>query len=95
MQHTINEMIGHMSHSYQQLARVLEAERHICVRMAQVVHALPDQSPAFGGHSGVLKSCQGMNKNIVSYLNSIAELEETLAEQLASVMRELEAPDEE
>ena len=95
MQQLLDEMIEHLSISHQQLARVLEAERHVAVRMAQVIHAMPDQHPDFGGMEGLLERSQTVGKNVVSYLNGIADLQESLAEHLAAVLKEMDGADEE
>ncbi|MBW7458498.1 nucleoside-diphosphate sugar epimerase [Paenibacillus sepulcri] len=95
MQHIVTEMIEHMSRSHEQMARVMEAERHVAVRMAQIVHALPDQHPNFGGVSELMEQSQSVSKNLVAYLNSIAELQETMAATLTTVMKELGGEDEE
>jgi hypothetical protein len=89
MQQLIDEVVEHLSMSHQQLARILEAERHIAVRMAQIVHAVPDQHPDLGGFDGLLEGAQAVGKNLVAYLNGIAELQETLAEHLTVIVKEL------
>lgn len=68
MQNKIDEIITHMSHSHQQMARVLEAERHMAVRMSQIIHDLPDSDLEFDGVSGIIESSGQINKNIVAYL---------------------------
>ncbi|WP_219838449.1 nucleoside-diphosphate sugar epimerase [Paenibacillus sp. R14(2021)] len=95
MQHIVTEMVEHMSHSHEQMARVLEAKRHVAVRMAQLVHALPDQHPGFGGFDKLMDNSQAVTKNVVAYLNSIAELQESLAMTISAVMREFANEDEE
>ncbi|CAM4332635.1 nucleoside-diphosphate sugar epimerase [Paenibacillus tarimensis] len=95
MQQLVNEVIGHLSVSQQQLARVLEAERHVAVRVAQVVNSLPDTHPDFGGFEGLMESSSTVCKSVVSYLNGLADLQETLADHLASIMKEMEGTEEE
>ncbi|MBE9916001.1 nucleoside-diphosphate sugar epimerase [Paenibacillus donghaensis] len=95
MQNKIDEIIIHMSHSHQQMARVLEAERHMAVRMSQIIHDLPDSDPEFDGVSGIIESSGQINKNIVAYLGGIADLEEALAETLNHVVKELGINEEE
>ncbi|MET3850784.1 phosphopantetheinyl transferase [Paenibacillus sp. OAE614] len=58
MQSKIDEMLTHMSHSKQQMARVLDAERQVAVRMAQIIHDLPDEHPEFDGVSGLIDKFQ-------------------------------------
>lgn len=95
MQKKVTEMMEHMSHSNRQLARVLEAERHVTVRLSEIVQALPDENPEFGGIPGLLNNSQALAQNIVAYLNSFADLQETIAAQLSFVIRELKDADEE
>ncbi|GGF98819.1 nucleoside-diphosphate sugar epimerase [Paenibacillus abyssi] len=95
MQHLVNEIVEHLSKSHQQLARVLEAERHVVVRMANNVHALPDHNPDFNGVAGLLENSQFVTKSIVGYLNSLAELEEAIADNLSHIIRELDHDEEE
>ncbi|MGM0882636.1 MAG: nucleoside-diphosphate sugar epimerase [Bacillota bacterium] len=94
MQKTVTEIMEHMSHSNRQLARVLEAERHVTVRLSEIVQALPDKNPEFSGIPGILDNSQAVAQNIVAYLNSFADLQETIAAQLTFVIRELKEADE-
>ncbi|MEF2967933.1 nucleoside-diphosphate sugar epimerase [Paenibacillus sp. M1] len=95
MEQKITEIIVHMSHSHQQMARVMDAERQVAVRMAQIVHAIPDQEPAFEGTSGLLANTGRVNKSVISYLNAIADLQEAMAENLGYVVKEMRGLDEE
>lgn len=95
VQHIVTEMIEHMSRSHEQIARVMEAKRHVAVRMAQMVQALPDQHPTFDGLSGLMESSQAVTRNVIAYLNSIAELQETIAHTITSIMKEIDDEDEE
>lgn len=95
MQHKVTEMIEHMSHSHEQMARVLEAKRHVAVRMAQIVQNLPDQHPAFGGVGELMEHSQAVTKSVVSYLHGLAELQESMAVTISAVMKELAGEDEE
>ncbi|MNO27221.1 hypothetical protein D3C76_170920 [compost metagenome] len=95
MEDKITEIIVHLSHSHQQMARVIDAERHVSVRMAQIVHAIPDHEPAFDGVSGMLENTGLVNKSVVSYLNAIADLEEAMAENLGLVIKEMRDQGEE
>lgn len=95
MKHLVNEMIEHMSSSHQHLARVLEAKRHVAVRMAQIVHSLPDQHPEFDGLGGLMDNAHRVTKNVINYLRSIAELQEMMADNLSHIFRELDGNEEE
>ncbi|RUT29150.1 nucleoside-diphosphate sugar epimerase [Paenibacillus zeisoli] len=95
MEQKITDLIVHMSHSHQQMARVIDAERQVAVRMAQIVHDLPDSEPSFDGIDGLMENAGRVNKNVVSYLNALADLQEALAENLGLVIKEMNAEDEE
>lgn len=95
MEQKITDMIIHMSHSHGQIARIIDAERQIAVRIAQIIHAIPDAEPAFDGTDGLIENTGRINKSVVSYLNSIADLEEAMAENLGLVIKELKDQDEE
>ena len=89
MQNRITEMIVHMSNSHLHMATVIDAKRHVAVRMSQLIHALPDQHPNFEGVSGLIESSGMVTKSLVSYLNTIADLQEAMAENLTHVMKEI------
>lgn len=95
MQNKVTEIIVHLANSQKHMASVIEAKRHVAVRMAQIIHAIPDQQPSFDGVSGLLEGSGMITKSIVSYLNSIAELQEAIAENLTHVMREMNEQQEE
>jgi len=95
MQQLIDEVVEHLSMSHQQMARILEADRHIAVRMAQIVQAVPDQHPDLGGFDGLLEGAQAIGKNLVAYLNGLAEMQETLADHLTVIVKELDGGESE
>ena len=89
MQNKITDIIVHISNSQQHMASIIEAKRHVAVRMAQIIHAIPDQHPNFEGVNGLIEGSGMITKNIVSYLNVIADLQEAMAENLTHVMKEI------
>ncbi|MFP4978929.1 nucleoside-diphosphate sugar epimerase [Paenibacillus sp. CN-4] len=95
MQNQITKVLQHMAHTHEQMARILDAERHVAVRMAQIVHDLPAEDPDFGDSAGLIESAGQVNKNIIAYLNAIADLEEALADQVGRVIKEMNGTDEE
>ncbi|WMT40199.1 nucleoside-diphosphate sugar epimerase [Paenibacillus sp. D2_2] len=95
MEEKITEIIVHMSHSHQQMARVMDAERQVVVRMSQIVHAIPDVLPEFDGVPGLIANTGRVNKSVISYLNVIADLQEAMAENLGLVLKEMRSQDEE
>ncbi|WEK53351.1 MAG: nucleoside-diphosphate sugar epimerase [Candidatus Cohnella colombiensis] len=95
-QELLTEIVTHLSHSHQQMARIIHAKREVSVRMAQLVDALPDAHPQLNGLPGLLDNSGQVTKSIIAYLNSLADLEEAVAESLTHVMKAMEnAGDEE
>ncbi|TYA10885.1 nucleoside-diphosphate sugar epimerase [Paenibacillus faecis] len=95
MEQKISEIIVHMSNSHQQMARIIDAEREVAVRMAQIVHAIPDGESVFEGTPGLLENTGRVNKSVISYLNAIADLQEAMAENLGLVLKETRGQEEE
>lgn len=95
MQNHITHILQHMAHTHEQMARILDAERHVAVRLSQIVHDLPDAEPDFGDVAGLIESAGGVNKNITAYLNAFADLQEAMAEQVGRVIKELNGQEEE
>ncbi|ASR46122.1 nucleoside-diphosphate sugar epimerase [Paenibacillus kribbensis] len=95
MHNEVDDLLVHISHSQQQMSRLLDAERQVVVRMAQIIHELPDEEPRFDGIPGILESSAQVNKSIVAYLNGIADLQEAMAEMLVRVVKETAYPEEE
>ncbi|MGO4371984.1 nucleoside-diphosphate sugar epimerase [Paenibacillus sp. 2TAB19] len=96
MQNYINEMVEHMAQSSAELARILEAEKHVAVRMSDIVQVIPDLRPSFdGGVSAIVENSLAVSQNLVAYLNSIADLQETIASHLSIIIRELKVAEEE
>ncbi|MEC0203603.1 nucleoside-diphosphate sugar epimerase [Paenibacillus lautus] len=111
MEKKIDDMVEHLSHSQQQLARILKAQRHAAVRMAQIIHSLPNHEiqaseepnsrgggPSLGGQllggrsSG--SQVEQVNSSITAYLNAMADLQQTSADSLEIVMKELRATEQ-
>ncbi len=96
MHELLTEIVVHLSRSHQQMARILDAKRQVTVRMAQLVQALPDLHPQLNGLDGLLDSSGNVTKSVVSYLNSLADLQEAVAESMTHVVKAMgESVDEE
>lgn len=87
MQELLTEIVVHLSRSHQQMARILDAKRQVTVRMAQLVQALPDENPQFNGLDGLLDSSSQVTKSVISYLNSLADLQEAVADSMTNVVK--------
>lgn len=105
MENKINDMVEHLSHSQQQMARIFEAQRHAAVRMAQIIHSLPNHQlrpPNIHSlpnrqlqSSDETKSSEGqveqVNGSIAAYLNAMADMQQMVADTLEVAMKELRA----
>ncbi|GAB2694344.1 nucleoside-diphosphate sugar epimerase [Paenibacillus thermoaerophilus] len=95
MQQRITDMIVHMTNSNRELARILEANAEIAVRMAQNIHAIPDRGHTFADPDTLAQNAMELTRSVTSYLNSLAALEEAMAEQLGPILKELADDDDE
>lgn len=89
MQQIVTEIIEHMSHSQRHLARMLEAERDVTLKMSELVQALPDNRSNAGETEELMDQAQLLTQSVITYLASLADLQEILALQLRHIMREL------
>ncbi|WP_256759867.1 nucleoside-diphosphate sugar epimerase [Cohnella sp. WQ 127256] len=95
MQELLTEIVVHLSKSHQHMARILDAKRHVAVRMAHLVQMLPDENPQFTDLDGILNSSSNVTKNVVSYLNSLADFQEAVADSLTNVVKAMGTPEDE
>ncbi|RUS44646.1 nucleoside-diphosphate sugar epimerase [Cohnella sp. AR92] len=95
MQELMTEIVVHLSHSHQQMARILDAKRHVAVRMAQMIQTLPDEHPQLNGLEGLLESSSQVTKSVISYVNGLADLQEAMADSLTQIVKALADTDEE
>lgn len=95
MQQRITNLIAHMANSHAEMAKIIEAARHVSVQMAHLVHAIPDKQMNFQGVESLTGHSMDISKSVTSYLNGLAEMEEAIADHLSCIMRELNPSDEE
>ncbi|MFD0869745.1 Uncharacterised protein [Chlamydia abortus] len=95
MQSRVTAIIEHMAKSHGELADIIESARYITVNMAQVIEAIPDVQMNFQGVEAVTQHSLGVTKNLTSYLNILADLQEAIADNLTVVMKEIEPAGEE
>lgn len=95
MQRQLDHIIEYMSISQLEMAKILDAQRHIAVLAGQFIHDIPHETPSFGDMETLMDNSLHVTKNIAAYLNSLADLADTLAENLTIVMKEIDSPDEE
>jgi hypothetical protein len=92
MEQHVTNAIHYMSRSQVEMAKVLEEQRHVAVHMCQVIQKIPNR-PSFNTLEGICKNSIAVKENIAAYLNSLADLEEAIAENLGHVMKELAPPE--
>ncbi|WP_281889187.1 nucleoside-diphosphate sugar epimerase [Paenibacillus sp. YYML68] len=95
MQQKVTEILAHMATSQQEIANILEAKRQVAVRMAQQVHDIPPEQPAFEDVETLTYNAMNVSKSIAAYLNGLSDLSDALADNLAYVLKELETPSDE
>nr|WP_221468805.1 nucleoside-diphosphate sugar epimerase [Cohnella thailandensis] len=77
------------------MARIMDSKRQIAVRMAHMIQLLPDEHPELDGLKGLLSSSSQVSKSVIAYLNSLAELEEAMADSLTQLIKANDDSDEE
>ncbi|CAH1229928.1 hypothetical protein PAECIP111891_06576 [Paenibacillus allorhizoplanae] len=95
MEERVTQIISHIAASHSQTGRILETHRHVSTQMAAIAGDLPDSHPEFAGLDMLQKRALQLTKNVTTYLNSLAELEEAMAMQTELVMKEIHVTDEE
>lgn len=80
-------MIHHLSQSYAQLARILEANKQAAVRASELICGISDANAGLGGTEGVLDGASQVTKSVIAYLNGLAELEDSLAGSLLNIVK--------
>lgn len=86
-QELLTEIVIHLSHSHQQMARILSAKRQVTVRMAQLIDVLPNEHPHLNGLNGLVDGSMEVTKSVISFLNSLADLEEAVADSMTHVLK--------
>lgn len=94
MEHKVTEFISYLARSHQELARIIEAKKDVVVNLGRLICAIPDDHDASNQYEAVIQNSQNVTKSLSSYLNSLADLEEALADNLSHVFKELQGNDE-
>jgi methyl-accepting chemotaxis protein len=89
VQNQITEMIHHMANSQEQMANIIEAKRHVVVHLSSLNHQVSTVDPNLGEIQSLMEHSLLITKSVTAYLNSLADLEDALAENLSSVMKEM------
>lgn len=88
MEEYVTRTLAHMAESQQHLERILRAKRDVVVHLSDLITVLPDVDVSFCNKDDMYEQCSDLTTNLVSYLNSIGEFEEALAENLSIVVKE-------
>jgi methyl-accepting chemotaxis protein len=89
VQNQITEMVHHMANSHEQMANIIEAKRHVAVHLSSLNHQISQADPNMGEIQSLMEHSLLVTKSITSYLNSLADLEDALAENLICIMKEM------
>jgi len=89
----VNNVIGHISESQLEMAKILEAQRYIVLHTARFIHDIPHENPSFETVEALTENTLHVTKNVAAYLNSLAELTDALGDNLLLVLKEVDLPD--
>ncbi|GIP39137.1 hypothetical protein J31TS4_24170 [Paenibacillus sp. J31TS4] len=92
MERKITRAIHYMANSHLHLARLLEAKRSEAEQAARLLIAIPHDKNA--DPDGMMEQSMVVAKSVGGYLNSLADLEFALADNLAFVIKELNQEEE-
>jgi hypothetical protein len=95
VQEKVTSIIAHMSVSHMHMARIIEAKRGMVAHTAGLTYAVPDNETTFSGTAVVTGFVLEVSKMTASYLSSLADLEDAIADNLSEVMKELNEKSEE
>jgi len=84
-----------MAKSHRELARILGAKREVAVRAAGLISYIPNEHGGADGPEAAAEQSGAVTKSLTAYLNSLADLEEALAENLSTIIKELQAHEDE
>lgn len=93
MQKQLTQIIEHMANSQTEMAKILESQRHIIYHAARIIDDIPHDNPSFGDTDTLTDNALNVTKSMAAYLNSLADLEDILADNLMLVLKAVENPD--
>lgn len=95
MEQRVTKIISHIAASHREMSKILATHRSVSTQMATIASDIPDSHPNFEGVGMLQEQALQLTKNITAYLNSLANLEEAIAQQTEIVMKEMKDPDDE
>ncbi|ALS23326.1 hypothetical protein [Paenibacillus naphthalenovorans] len=93
MHQQATSIIEHMASSHWEMSKILESERHVAVRMAELVHEIPEYNPTFDDIPALMEGSLLVTKNVAAYLNSLADLSDAIGDNLNLIMKEQRSSD--
>lgn len=92
----MSEMLENMAQSHDELSRILHSTREIAIHLAvQLVKGKATVRSTFASHNETISRSLDIAVNVTSYLNSIGDLQEALAENLEPIIEGLQDHSEE
>jgi len=96
MEKQLAQLLEHVAKAHEELSRILQSTREIAMHTADhIVGELPDHNLTFGGQEVILTHALDLAGNVTSYLNSLGDLQEALADSLEPVMEQLQGQSDE
>jgi hypothetical protein len=96
MEQYIESKLHAMAKAQEQLARLVAAESRMVLHMAGLAREIPGEAQPFvGGSAEFPRTAKLMTKQLSAYLQTVAELEEALADNLSLAVKELRIAEEE
>ncbi len=91
MEKQVSEILEQMAKSHDELSRILHSTREIAVHLAvQLVNEIPNENASFRSQDAIMRRSLDIAVNVTSYLNSIGDLQEALAENLEPIIEGLQ-----
>ncbi|MDF2671577.1 MAG: hypothetical protein K0R67_3883, partial [Paenibacillus sp.] len=95
LENQVTMIIGHIARSHFEMARVLEVKRQSIMNISHIINAMPNENLGLGDAKIVGQGAMDIAKSVTAYLGSIADLEEAIAYNLETVIKELANNEEE
>lgn len=89
MEKQIIVILSHVAHTQEEMAAIIQSERHVVNHASSLITGIPREYPEFVDLNGLKECSLQVTKSVASYLNSLASLEEALADNLRFAMKEL------
>lgn len=95
MEDQVTVIISHIATSHREMSKILGAKRGVTAHMASLSDGISDEHPQFADVSELQEFALQLTKSITAYLNSLADLEDAIAQQTEILIKEMNGPDAE